>query len=248
MAEKRLKENQQLNGFLLINKPIGITSFDVIKYLKKILKQKIKIGHAGTLDSFATGLLIVCLGQATKLVPKFMNLSKEYLVTAKLGELTTTLDYTGTIIATQEKINVSEEEIKKAIKKLGNKYLQIPPVYSALKYQGRPLYKLARHNLIDLDLLEKIAKDKAREITIGKIDLVDFSPPFFTIDAIVSKGTYARSLTNDIAQQIDLNATVYKLQRTAIGNFNLKNTIDLKDFKTVDDIKKHLRFKNSLEI
>jgi len=247
MNEKKIKADQQLSGFLLINKPTGLTSFEVVRQLKKILKQKIKIGHTGTLDNFATGLLIICIGKATKLVPNFMNLNKEYVVTAKLGQLTDTLDYTGNTLQTQEKINVTADDIKKAIKKLGNKYMQIPPVYSALKHQGKPLYKLARNKLLDSTKLEKIVQEKAREVKIEKIELTDFSLPYFTIKATVSKGTYARALANDIAQQINLYATVYELQRTKIGDLNLKNTVNFQDLKISDNIKKHLCTINNLE-
>ena len=238
-----MPENQEnnLTGFLAINKPKGISSYDCIRHIKRILKQKIKIGHTGTLDDFATGLLIICIGrQATKLVSSLMNLGKEYIVKAKLGELTDTLDYTGKMV---EQINVpvlTKNDIEGAIKKLGKSYMQVPPIYSALKHKGSPLYKLARQNKLEEEKLQEIVQQKSRKVTIHEIELLDFSPPFFTIRAEVSKGTYIRSLANDIAQQLNLPATTYELERTKIGSFNLQNSIKLDDIKSVDDIDNNL--------
>src|SRR5271157_6137201 len=135
---------QEINfsGLIKINKPAGITSYDCIRHIKRILKTKTKIGHAGTLDPFASGLMLICIGrQATKTIDQLMTKDKEYLVKAKLGELTDTLDLTGKIIESQE-INktITAQDIKNAIKNIGSSYLQTPPVYSALKYQGEPLH------------------------------------------------------------------------------------------------------------
>lgn len=231
----------ELNGFLLINKPKDITSYGCIDYIKKILKQKIKIGHAGTLDPFATGLLIIAIGrQATKNINLFMNTSKEYVATAKLGELTDTLDCTGTIMQTQEIPPLEQADIAQAIEKLGRQYEQIPPIYSALKSDGVPLYKLAREQKIDVSEIEKIAQTKKRTVTIEHIKLISFATPFFTFNARVSKGTYIRSLANDIAQKMNLCATTYELERTAMGSISLEHAIDLYEFKTIDSIKKKL--------
>jgi tRNA pseudouridine55 synthase len=226
-----------LTGILAINKPERLSSFDCIRHIKRILKQKIKIGHTGTLDNFATGLLIICIGrQATKLVSSLMNKNKEYIVKAKLGELTNTLDYTGKIVEKIDVPNLTQKDIEGAIKKLGSSYMQIPPVYSALKYKGSPLYKLARQNKLDEEKLQEIVQLKSRKVTIYEIELLDFTSPFFTIRAKVSKGTYIRSLANDIAQQLNLPATTYELERTKIGNFSLQNSVHLDDIKSVNDI------------
>jgi tRNA pseudouridine55 synthase len=232
-----------LTGFLLINKPKHISSFDCIRHIKKILKQKIKIGHTGTLDNFATGLLILCLGRnATKLVPKLLNFDKEYLVKAKLGELTNTLDHTGILIENQDisTLNISKKDLQTAIESVGTEYLQTPPIYSALKFQGTSLYKLARNNIMNQQQLEEIIKQKARIVKIHKIELLDFDSPFFTFQASVSKGTYVRSLANDIAQILKLSATTYELERTKIGNFFLKDATDLYSIKTLSDITNNL--------
>lgn len=234
-------QNNNLSGFIFINKPKNISSFDCIRYIKKILKQKIKIGHTGTLDNFATGLLIICIGrEATKNINSFMNLDKEYIFSAKLGELTDTLDHTGKIIEQKNKFKISKNDLENAIAALGKSYTQIPPIYSALKHKGKSLYKLARNNKLSEKELEKIAEQKKRIIKIYNIDLLNFDFPYFEIKTCVSKGTYIRSLANDISQKIKIPSTTYKLERTKIGNFSIKNSINLYDLKTVDDIKNNL--------
>lgn len=237
------KEQNNLEGFLLINKPKDISSFDCIRHIKKILKQKIKIGHTGTLDNFANGLLIICIGKAaTKFSGTLTNLDKEYIVKAKLGELTDTLDNTGKVIEQIDinNLKISNLDIKKAIEKLGKEYLQVPPIYSALKHEGTSLYKLARNKKLDTAQLEKIVEQKSKKVTLHEIELIDFETPFFTIKTTVSKGTYVRSLANDIAQILKIPATTYELERTKIGPFNIKESIELKNLQSIDDIKSHL--------
>ena len=228
-------------GFLLINKPKNISSFQCSRHLKKILPPKTKIGHTGTLDPFATGLLIICIGkEATRLSHILMNHSKEYIFTAKLGELTDTLDNTGTIIERQKELPISEEQLAKAIESLGNSYEQIPPIFSALKHQGQPLYKLARAGKISSEKIQEITKQKARTVTLHKITIENVNSPFFTLKALVSKGTYIRSLANDIASNLNLYATCHELQRTAISPFQISKAHTLYEFKTIDDIKEKI--------
>lgn len=227
-------------GFLFINKPKGITSYSCIAHIKKILKQKIKIGHAGTLDPFATGLLIIALGrQATRLISHFMTLDKTYTALGKLGELTDTLDYTGTIVKTDE-ISLTAEQINEAIKSMGSIYEQTPPLYSALKYQSTPLYKLARNKSMDVASLEQIVQTKTRKVQLHQLELLAFNFPFFSIRAHVSHGTYIRSLVNDIAHRAGSCATTYELERSTIGPFLLSNAVDIKSINTIEDIEKHL--------
>jgi tRNA pseudouridine55 synthase len=236
-------EHQELTGFLLINKPKDITSFSCVNHIKKICLTnglKIKIGHAGTLDPFATGLLIICIGrQATRSIHKFMDLDKEYVVTAKLGELTDTLDLTGTVLKYNNNIP-SKDELLSSIKTIGKEYLQIPPVYSALKHKGQPLYKLVREKKLNQEELEKIAQSKERNVKINKLEITDYSSPYFSFIANVSKGTYIRSLANDIAKLSGSCATTYKLERTKIGDFKIENAIHLKTIKTLQDIEQIL--------
>ena len=233
-------------GFLLINKPANITSYGCIRHLKRILKQKIKIGHAGTLDPFATGLLIVALGrEATRLISRIMTMEKTYIATGKCGELTDTLDCTGTIVSTCAYIP-SEEEIKVSIASFGSSYEQIPPLYSALKHEGNRLYALARHNTMSMQELQQIAESKRRTVQLYDLQLISYESPFFTIKARVSHGTYSRTLVNDIAGRACPSelaersrgscATTYQLTRTAVGSFNLVQATDLMAIQSLDDI------------
>ena len=230
-------------GFLLINKPINYSSFDCIKHIRKIekaTKKDIKIGHAGTLDNFATGLLIIAIGRdSTKDINNLLNQSKEYIATGKIGELTDTLDFTGKIVQKNKK-SISKADIKNIIKSFMNNYTQIPPIYSALKFKGKNLYKLAREKKLSEQELEIIIKNKKRTVSIYEISLINYESPYFTIKTSVSKGTYIRSLINDIAEKLGSCATCYKLTRTKIGNIRLDQSINLKDLKTIKDINNNL--------
>lgn len=224
------------SGFLLINKPAGISSYGCIAYLKRIIKQKVRIGHAGTLDPFATGLLVVAMGrEATRLISQIMVMEKTYIATGKCGELTDTLDYTGSIISTSAYMP-TEQEIQDSITSFGSSYVQIPPLYSALKYKGERLYALARHNNMSDDELQAIAASKARTVQLYDLQLLSYDSPQFTIKARVSHGTYIRTLVNDIAVRAGSCATTYQLERTAIGHFNLSQATDLKTITSIEDI------------
>jgi tRNA pseudouridine55 synthase len=223
-------------GFLLINKPVDITSFGCIRYFKRVLKEKVKIGHAGTLDPFATGLLIVALGrEATRLISHIMLMEKTYVATGKCGELTDTLDYTGTVLSTCPYIP-SEEEIKAAMASFGSSYEQIPPIYSALQHEGQRLYALARKNSMSAQELQTIAEKKRRTVQLYDLQLLSYESPQFTIKARVSHGTYIRTLVNDIAVRAGSCATTYQLTRIAVGIFDLTQATLLTDIKTVEDI------------
>jgi tRNA pseudouridine55 synthase len=234
------------SGFLLINKPAGISSYGCIGYLKRILKQKVKIGHAGTLDPFATGLLIVAIGrEATRLMSRVMMMEKTYIATGKCGELTDTLDYTGKIISTCVYIP-TQQEICNSIASFGSSYIQIPPLYSALKHNGERLYALARNNS-NVQELQEIAASKSRTVQLYDLRLLSYKSPQFTIQARVSHGTYIRTLVNDIAiracppelvgqSKAGSCATTYQLKRTAIGPFDLNQATDLETIHSIEDI------------
>lgn len=234
-------ENTKIAGFLLINKPKDITSFECIRKLQKIIGFKKGIGHTGTLDPFATGLLIIAFDRsATKHIDKFLKLDKTYIATGKLGELTDTLDRTGTVITTCNNGGITPQHIRDAIEKLDDEYEQIPPLYAALKHEGVPLYKLARNQELSVDELAAIAQKKQRLIQLYTLRLEGWEFPFFTILAHVSSGAYIRSLVNDIAELAGSCATTYELERTKIGPFSLDNAIDLEQIKTPCDIARHL--------
>ncbi len=228
------------SGFLLINKPIGKSSYGCIGYLKWVAKQKLRIGHAGTLDPFASGLLIIAIGrEATRLLSRCMAMEKTYIATGKCGELTDTLDCTGQIVMTSDVIP-SEQALRQSLESFGSSYEQIPPLYSALKHQGRPMYLLARNKMIDEQQLQEVADAKRRTVQLYDKQFVSYDPPQFTIQVRVSQGTYIRTLINDIAVRAGSYATTYGLARTAIGPFTLADAVDLKAITSIDDLNGHI--------
>lgn len=235
-------DTEAIAGFVLVNKPAGITSFGCIYSLKKLTPKKTKVGHTGTLDDFASGLLIVCVGrQATKLSSALMGCDKEYVVKAKLGELSDSLDLTGKSIQSVDyDHSMTSQMLEQAMKALCPSYVQIPPIYSALKHQGDPLYKLARVKKIDTEILQDIVKQKGREVFIREIELLSFEPPFFTFRAVVSKGTYVRSLAHDIAQKLGTSATTYALDRTRINQFSLQDAVTLSNIQASSSLEQYL--------
>jgi len=233
--------NQEENGpvgFILINKPKGANSFRTIAQIRRILEQrKLKAGYAGTLDPFATGLLIVGIGrEATRELHTITRWDKRYIARAKLGEQTDTLDCTGQVIEMCNAQDITEEKLFSAIKRIGNNYQQTPPLYSALKHEGVPLYKHARKKGKTAQDLQDVLSAKSRSVTLHEVTLIDFTWPFFTIEAHVSHGTYIRTLVNDIARNAGSCATTQELKRTAVGNVGLENATDLDALKTPDDI------------
>ena len=227
-------------GFLLINKPSGISSFGCVSHLKKFIGKKIKIGYAGTLDPFASGLLIVAIGRkATRTISSIVTMDKTYIATGKLGEMTDTFDNTGTIIDTNVK-NISEDVMRNAIDAFGTSYEQIPPIYSALKHKGTPLYKLARKSQINISELENIIQKKRKIVYVYELNLISFKFPFFTISARVSHGTYIRSLINDIALSVGSFATTYYLERSTIGLFSVDQAVEPRKMQSIADINRFI--------
>ncbi len=205
--------------FLLINKPKDWTSHDVVGYLRGVLKIK-KIGHAGTLDPFATGLLIVGIGRdSTKKLDEFKNLSKTYIATLKLGEVSNTYDSEGEIKKISDK-KPTEGEIKKVLNNFVGEQDQIPPMHSAKKVKGKKLYELARQGI-------EIER-KPNKITISEIKLLRYSYPYLKLEVSCSTGTYIRSLANDIGQALETGAYCDELERTQIGKYSVKNSIEPK--------------------
>jgi len=239
MEEKKLISPSP--GFLLINKPKGANSFRAVAQIRRILgNRKLKAGYAGTLDPFATGLLIVGLQrQATRLLHVITRWDKKYIARAKLGECTDTLDNTGQVIEITD-APVKEEQLFAALKRLGKQYSQTPPIYSALKHNGVPLYKLARHKKKPVDALYAAAETKKRMVTLHELVLHEFCPPFFTLQAHVSHGTYIRTLINDIARSAHSFATTHDLERTAVGKITLDQAVCLDSIKTPEDILENL--------
>ena len=200
-----------MNGFLLIDKPSGITSAECVSRIKKILNEK-KVGHCGTLDPLATGMLPICVGEATKFSSYVSNQSKGYLVKVLFGVETDTGDITGKELSTS-KINFSLEELKAVLEGLSGELEQIPPMYSALKQKGKPLYYWARKGVS--------LKREPRFIQIEKIKLKSLEvSEKIELEIFCSKGTYIRSLIQSIGKQLNTPATVLELRRTHIGCLN----------------------------
>ena len=211
-------------GFILIDKLAGITSHDVVLKLRKITKIK-KIGHAGTLDPMATGLLILGIGRkATKKLSFFQKLDKEYLVKIKLGAVSDTFDAEGKIKEIEVKEIPSLEKIKKVLKEFEGEIEQIPPLFSAKKIKGKKAYELARKG-IKVNLLPQ-------KVKIYQIEILNYKFPYLEIKVNCSSGTYIRSLANDIGKRLGCGGYVEKLRRTKIGDFSVENAIKLKDLSS----------------
>lgn len=217
---------QTKNGILNIDKPQCITSHDVVDAIRKIFPDQ-KVGHTGTLDPLATGVLPICIGEATKLSEKLTSETKNYSVKMLLGVETDTYDITGRIVFASV-FNKDEIYIKERIKRFIGKQQQIPPKYSAIKVEGKKLYQYARENQ-DVEV-------KPREIEIFSIDniRIDLESKEVAFDVVCSKGTYIRSLVNDIGKKIGCGATMTELRRTKTGSFAIEDSIPLYDFLKLD--------------
>ena len=215
-----------MNGVLLINKEEGITSRDVVNKVGKILETK-KVGHTGTLDPLATGVLVLCIGEATKLNEILTSTYKEYEAEVTLGLLTDTLDITGNILK-EEEVSFTKEQIVQALNKKTGKYMQEVPIYSAVKVNGKKLYEYARNN-------EDVELPK-REVDIKELELIsdiklENNKIIFNIRCLVSKGTYIRALVNDIASLLGTVGVMSKLKRTYQGKFSINDCFNIKDIE-----------------
>ena len=228
-----------MNGIIIVNKPYGYTSRDIVNILCKKFKTK-RIGHTGTLDPIATGVLILCIGSATKLVEALTSDDKEYIATVELGTLTDTLDNTGNVIK-EEKTNVNVNQIKKALEKMQGVYEQEVPIYSAVKINGKKLYEYAREG-INVDLPKRMVNIKSLEL----INNIKYEKNKTTcqIRCHVSKGTYIRSLVNDIAHELGTVGTMTSLNRVKQGIFNISDAYTLEDIE--NDNYKLLSIKEAL--
>ncbi len=224
-----------MDGYLLVDKPVGWTSFDVVAKIRNLIKSeagnKVKVGHAGTLDPFATGLLIILVGGYCKRAAEFSKLDKTYEVTAKLGEASTTGDPEGeiTILGGQQR---SAEVVNEVIKSFVGTISQTPPAYSAVKVNGQRAYKLARQG--------KAVEIEPRQVTIHSITDVKYDYPDLKFAVEVSSGTYIRSLVEDIGQKLGTGAYTTELSRTIIGDYFLNTAIPVEGI-SLEAIKQHLR-------
>ncbi|ATV35362.1 tRNA pseudouridine(55) synthase TruB [Fusobacterium pseudoperiodonticum] len=225
-----------MEGIILVNKPKGISSFDVIRKLKKILKTK-KIGHTGTLDPLATGLMLICVGKATKLASDLEAKNKVYLADFEIGYATDTYDIEGKRIA-ENLIDISKDNLELSLKKFIGGIKQVPPMYSAIKIDGNKLYHLARKG-IEIERPE-------RDVTIEYINLLDFKDNKAKIETKVSKGCYIRSLIYDIGLDLGTYATMTELQRINVGEYSLTNSYTLEQMEEMAQ-NNDFSFLNSVE-
>lgn len=206
---------------LNIDKPRDWTSFDVVKKIRGYIKPA-KVGHAGTLDPFATGVLLVCTGKGTKKVQELMNLDKEYLATVEFGKTTDTFDVTGIVLKERDCSNVTRDKIQKVCLRFQGEIEQIPPMYSALKVDGERLYKKARRG--------ETVKREPRKVHIYKIEVTDFRNPFLELKVVCSKGTYIRALANDMGELLGCGAFLKELTRTRIGPYKIEDAYSIQKF------------------
>lgn len=210
-----------MEGLILFNKPKGITSYKVVEFFKKLTDKK--VGHGGTLDPFAEGLLILGVAQYTKDLTPFLKESrKTYIAEIELGKISSTYDIEGEIKKVSQKFP-SQEEIKEVLKFFEGEIYQKPPIFSALKIKGKPAYKLARKN-IKIEFSE-------RKVKIYSLEIIDYQPPFLKISAEVGSGTYIRSLANDIGEKLKIGGYLKSLLRTKINEFSLDSALTFEDLK-----------------
>ncbi|MCK5070869.1 MAG: tRNA pseudouridine(55) synthase TruB [Desulfocapsa sp.] len=220
-------ENEFEAGAFLVDKPEGSSSFYMVRKVRKALGMK-KVGHAGTLDPFATGLLIICAGRpATKMISQIMEGEKEYLATLRLGIETTTLDPEGDVISTHPVGSISESVVEACLEQFRGEQLQVPPIYSALKHKGKPLYHYARKGIAIVKPPREIIIHTLERTDEGE-ELSDTSP-YLTIRVVCSKGTYIRTLAGDIGKVLGCGAYLTALRRTRSGCFHIDNSVDGKD-------------------
>ena len=205
-------------GLIVVNKPQGMTSHDVVDCVRRKLKTR-KVGHSGTLDPMATGVLVILVGRYTKLFNRFLHFDKEYLATLVLGESTVSGDQQGKVIAQKDYSHVGRCEAEKIFSSYIGRISQIPPMVSAVKVEGKRLYSLARRG-IEVDR-------KPRTVEIKDLKLLEFRPPLIKFYLKCSKGTYVRQLAVDIAEDLDCVGHISQIQRQSVGPFNINEAIPI---------------------
>ena len=223
---KRKPHERDVHGILLLDKPVGITSNDALQRIKRLYRAA-RAGHTGSLDKPATGMLPLCLGEATKFSSYLLNADKTYVSVAKLGVTTSTADAEGEILETRQVPELDQRQLENAIAQFVGDIEQVPPMYSALKVDGQRLYKLAYQGLE--------VERKSRPVTIHKIDLLHFDEDSLEIQVRCSKGTYIRTLVEDIGEVLGCGAHVSSLRRLSTGPFNEAQMVSM---ETIEDLSK----------
>lgn len=218
----RRRKGRELNGLLLLDKPAGVTSNRALQKVKKLFNAA-KAGHTGSLDPLATGLLVICFGRATKISQYLLNADKQYEVTLKLGVVTDTGDADGVVVEERDASLITDDDISQHATTLTGQIEQIPPMYSALKFQGARLYKLARKGIQ--------VKRQARTVNIYRFDLIQKDEDLINMHVHCSKGTYVRALIEDLGDLLGCGAHVVELRRTSLGPFINPNLVSMSELE-----------------
>lgn len=230
------KRGRDIHGVFLLDKPQGMSSNDILQKVKRLFQAN-KAGHTGALDPLATGMLPICLGEATKFSQFLLDSDKRYLVTAKLGERTDTSDAEGQVVETKS-VNVSKTEILAALEQFRGDILQVPTMFSALKHNGKPLYEYARAGIT--------VEREARPITIFELNFIEYQAPYLILEVHCSKGTYIRTLVDDLGEVLGCGAHVTMLRRTAVANYPIEAMMSYADLQNlaenapIAELDKHL--------
>ena len=219
------KKGRDVHGVFLLDKPQGVSSNDIMQKVKRLFKAN-KAGHTGALDPLATGMLPICLGEATKFSQFLLDSDKRYVVTAKLGERTDTSDAEGQVVQSRE-VNVAEADILAALSAFRGEILQVPTMFSALKHNGKPLYEYARAGIT--------VEREARPITIFELKFIDYQAPFLTLEVHCSKGSYIRTLVDDLGEALGCGAHVTMLRRLAVADYPIEEMMPIEDLALLAD-------------
>lgn len=215
------KKGRDVHGVFLLDKPKGMSSNDIMQKVKRLFQAN-KAGHTGALDPLATGMLPICLGEATKFSQFLLDSDKRYFVTAKLGERTDTSDAEGQVVETRE-VNVLEADILAALPQFRGDILQVPTMFSALKHNGKPLYEYARQGIT--------VEREARPITIFELKFVEYQAPYLSLEVHCSKGTYIRTLVDDLGEVLGCGAHVSVLHRLAVADYPVKEMMPIEELQ-----------------
>jgi tRNA pseudouridine55 synthase len=220
MRSNTLNNTRQLQGILVINKPGGITSHDVVAFVRRKFNMR-QVGHAGTLDPLATGVLIVLVGKATKLSDRFVAFDKAYRATMKLGLKTTSADIMGKTIEEKPATGIDQKKVEEVLKTFVGEIDQLPPMVSAVKHKGERLYKLAWKG--------ETVERTARKVRIHDLHILKFDSPSVEFFMACSKGTYVRQLAEDVGDVLGCGACISQIERTRVGHFDIKDSVRLED-------------------
>ena len=215
------KKGRDVHGVFLLDKPKGMSSNDIMQKIKRLFQAN-KAGHTGALDPLATGMLPICLGEATKFSQFLLDSDKRYFVTAKLGERTDTSDAEGQVVETRE-VNVLEADILAALPQFRGDILQVPTMFSALKHNGKPLYEYARQGIT--------VEREARPITIFELTFIEYNAPYLSLEVHCSKGTYIRTLVDDLGEVLGCGAHVAVLRRLAVADYPVKEMMPIEELQ-----------------